>query len=210
MDSNKLFTLTNLLAYLKMSLLLFVLFSAVYFIFKNAFPYFAYDEAYFGRHWEVKWSLIGHMSGGILALVIGPVQFWKSFRDKYIKTHRMLGKIYLVAILVGTVSAIHMALTTGLAIHWTWALALLGLAFAWIITAGMAYISIRRKRIVEHQKWMIKSYVVTFAFVTFRFLDDLPLVEGLGSFIETGPSNIWLSWTIPLMITEVVMSLKNK
>jgi Predicted membrane protein (DUF2306) len=44
------------------------------------------------------------------------------------------------------------------------------LAFAWITTASMAYISVMRGRILQHKEWMIRSYVVTFAFVTFRWL----------------------------------------
>ena len=106
--------------------------------------------------------------GALIALIIGPFQFWKGFRDRYMITHRWMGRIYLIAILIGSIASTYLAWTSALQIHWTWALALQGLAFAWIITSGMAYFSVRRKRIQEHREWMIRSYAVTFAFITFR------------------------------------------
>ena len=58
---------------------------------------------------------------------------------------------------------------------------------------------------------MIRSYVVTFAFVTFRWLVDLPLaITLMDKFEERAPNMIWLSWTIPLLITEIVLSWKKK
>lgn len=154
----------------------------------------------------VKWSLVGHISGGMLALLIGPLQFWKGFRARHLTTHRWLGSVYLMAILIGSLAATHMTWTVALAIHWTWAMALHGLAFAWIVTAGMAYLSVRRRRINEHKEWMIRSYVVTFAFVSFRWIENLPFVSQLGSFSETAPTLIWISWAIPLLIAEVFIS----
>ncbi|WP_242092839.1 DUF2306 domain-containing protein [Aestuariivivens sediminicola] len=189
--------------------LLLMVFSAK-FIIKNALPYFGFDEAVFGKLWDYKWSLIAHVSGGILAIIIGPFQFWKSFRNKFLRIHKLLGRIYLIAILIGTLSAIHLAWTSALKIHWTWAMSLQGLAFAWMVTAGMAYISVRRKRIQQHRDWMARSYVVTFAFVTFRWLYELPMLQDLGTFIERGPTTIWVSWTVPLLITEIFISWNKK
>jgi Predicted membrane protein (DUF2306) len=68
-----------------------------------------------------------------------------------------------------------------------------------------------RGRIQQHREWMIRSYVVTFAFVTFRFLNDSSFVISLmQKFEERGPATIWFSWTIPLFITEIALSWKKK
>jgi hypothetical protein len=75
----------------------------------------------------------------------------------------------------------------------------------------MAYVSVMRGRILQHKEWMIRSYVVTFAFVTFRWLNELTIAKTLmPQFAERGPTIIWLSWTIPLLITELVLSWKKK
>ncbi|GAA0877461.1 hypothetical protein GCM10009119_04290 [Algoriphagus jejuensis] len=180
------------------------------FIVKDALPYYGMDEEVFGRFWNWKWPLIGHVSGGLIALLIGPFQFSTTFREKHLHIHRWMGRTYLVAILIATISSSYLAWTTALAIHWSWALSLQGLAFAWIVTAGMAFISIKRGHRQQHKEWMIRSYVVTFAFVTFRFINEMESVRALGNFIERGPTEIWVSWAIPLLAAEVVMSLNRK
>jgi hypothetical protein len=58
---------------------------------------------------------------------------------------------------------------------------------------------------------MTRSYVVTFAFVTFRWINDSAIAISLmQKFTERGPAVIWLSWTIPLLFTEIAFSWKKK
>ncbi|TAF31620.1 MAG: DUF2306 domain-containing protein [Cytophagales bacterium] len=198
-------------SYLRFGLTLFLILFAGKFIIKDALPYFGLEKETFGHYWIVKWPLIGHISGGILALLIGPFQFSKAFRNRFMKIHRWLGRIYLTAILIGTISATYIAWTTAIQVNFSWALAMQMLAFAWIVTASMAYLSVIKGRILQHKEWMIRSYVVTFAFVNFRWLSNLPIANQLmKTFEERGPAMAWLSWTIPLLITEIVLSWKKK
>lgn len=180
------------------------------FVFVEALPYFGFDEETYGRFWGMKWPLIGHISGGLLALVLGPFQFWVGFRNRYLHVHRWMGRLYLAGIFVGTMSSITLALTTGMAIHWNWALSLLVLAFAWIGTTGMAFRFILLKRINLHKEWMVRSYVVTFAFVLFRFLNSYPPIVENANFLERGATLIWVSWVIPLFITEMVLQWNKR
>ena len=198
-------------SYLKIVLTLFLILFAGKFVINSALPYFGLNKEVFVDYWDFKWPLIGHISGGLIALTIGPFQFWKSFRNKYMTTHRWLGRIYLTAILLGTISSTYLVWTSAIRVNFFWAFGLQGLAFAWTTTASMAYISVMRGRILQHKEWMIRSYVVTFAFVTFRWVNDSQIAHQLMStFEERGPTTIWLSWTIPLLITEVVLSWKKK
>lgn len=198
-------------SYLKIAIWTFLILFAGKFIIKDALPYYGFTQEVFGRYWDFKWALIGHISGGIMALVIGPFQFWKTFRNKYLTVHRWMGKAYLIAIVIATISSTYLAWTSAIRVNFSYALALQILAFAWFTTASMAYISIRRKRIQQHKEWMIRSYVVTFAFVTFRWLVDLPLaIKLMENFGERGPAIGWLSWTIPLLITEVILNWNKK
>jgi uncharacterized membrane protein len=198
-------------AYLRLGLTIFLILFAGRFVINDALPYFGFNKETFGSYWNYKWPLIGHISGGLLALIIGPFQFSKTFRNKFMTTHRWLGRIYLTAILIGTISSTYLAWTSAYRVNFSWAFGLQGLAFAWITTASMAYISVMRGRILQHKEWMIRSYVVTFAFVTFRWLQDLQIAHQLmNKFEERGPTIIWLSWTIPLLITEIILSWKKK
>lgn len=190
---------------LRMAFWLFLIVFAGKFVVKDALPYFDLSEDVFGRFWDVKWTLVGHISSGLIALLIGPFQFSKAFRTKYLKVHRVLGKTYLIAILIGTICSTSLAWTSGIAVHWTWALALQMLAFAWISTATMAFIAVKKRNIAQHKEWMIRSYVVTFAFVIFRWLNELSSVQELGKFVERGATEIWVSWVVPLFITEMIL-----
>lgn len=197
-------------AWLMLLAWVFILIFAGKFVIHDALPYFGFEEEVFGRYWGMKWPLIGHISGGLLALVLGPFQFWAGFRNRYLKAHRWTGRLYLTGILIGSISSVALALTTGIAIHWTWALSLIGLAMAWFFTSGMALRFILLKRITLHKEWMIRSYVVTFAFVLFRWITSQSFYYELGTFKETGPTAIWISWVIPLFFTEIILQWNKK
>ena len=172
--------------------------------------YFGLDEVDFGRYWDIKWWLIGHLLGGIAALILGPFQFWTEFRNKYLRLHRLMGKVYLIAILIASFSSVYMAWTHAIEIHLAWAVALQTLGLVWFCTIFMAYRAIRKRIIEQHKEWMIRSYVVTFAFVAFRWLNNLPAVIELGSFAERAPTIVWLVWVIPLFITEIILQWNRK
>lgn len=211
MNQSNFFTLSKPKSYLRFGLTLFLMLFAGKFIIKDALPYFGFEQETFGHYWGVKWVLIGHISCGIVALVLGPFQFWKAFRNKYLSLHRWMGRVYLIAILLGSICSTSLSWTTGIQVNFAWAFGLQMLAFAWIATASMAYISVMRGRIQQHKEWMIRSYVVTFAFVLFRWVSGLEMVKILmPEFEERGPTVIWLSWAIPLLITEIVLSWKKK
>ena len=93
-----------------------------------------------------------------------------------------------------------------LAIHtpfgWVFGAGLAGLATAWIVTTGMAWAAIRRSLYEQHKEWMIRSYVVTFAFVTFRALQPVMAKVGVGTELEQIAFISWVCWSIPLVVTE--------
>jgi uncharacterized membrane protein len=182
---------------------------AVFFIFRNALPYFGMDPEVFGNYWPHRFALIGHVGGGVLALTLGPLQFSKRFRNKYLSIHRIIGKVYVAAILIGAICALNLAFTVAMELHWTWAWSLIGLAFPWIICVLMAFRSIKLRRINTHREWMIRSYIVTFGFVLFRILDDFVLNE-VGTFVERAPTEAWMVWAIPLFIGEVFLQWNKK
>ncbi len=186
---------------------------AIYYITDRAIPYFTeFGPEQFGNYyWPNKWWLIGHLLGGMTALFIGPFQFSKTFRNKYLKTHRRIGKVYIIAIILGSFCAIYMSFTVALQVNIAWSISLFFLAFSWLISVLMAYRMVRLKRIPQHREWMIRSYVITFAFVLFRFLDESSIARLLmETFEERGPTCIWLAWSVPLFITEVILQWNKK
>ena len=117
-----------------------------------------------------RFRLITHIGGGIVALISGTLQLWIGFRQRAMRFHRWTGRVYLAAAAVGIVGAFLMAVYTT---PRSFGISLMGLATAWILTTGVAWAAIVRRKVVLHKEWMIRSYLVAFAFVTFRFITDL-------------------------------------
>jgi uncharacterized membrane protein len=168
--------------------------------------YIHFDPVHYYYFWRIRWWLAAHLGFGAIALVVGPIQFIPQIRQKAPQIHRWLGRIYLIAILFGTIAATYM----GLVITETRALgqSLLFLAVAWATTARVGWVAALRRQFNLHREWMIRSYVVTFAFVLFR------LLGGLGAFAWLSDDasmvmNSWLAWAIPLLITQVVFDAKK-
>ena len=85
----------NVLFVLMISLSIFV---AIY-----AFAFFAiYDpnNAVHVRFKENPWIGYSHIYGGGLALLVGCFQFFVNLRKNFPKTHKTLGKIYLLAVFI--------------------------------------------------------------------------------------------------------------
>ena len=55
--------------------------------------------------WESKIWFIGHIAGASVALLLGPLQFWKIFRIKYMRYDRLAGKIFIISSLVASICA---------------------------------------------------------------------------------------------------------
>ena len=186
---------------------------ALYFVIDRALPYFIHFgfEQFSNYYWPNRWWLVGHLLGGITALLIGPFQFSKTFRNKYLQIHRNLGKIYIIAIIIGSLCAIYMSFTVALQVNVAWSISLFFLALPWLVSVLMAYRMVRLKRIPQHREWMIRSYVISFAFVLFRLLDETTIARSLmETFEERGPTCIWLSWAVPLFFTEVILQWNKK
>jgi len=198
--------------YFKTIILVCIGIIALYFVIDRVIPYSNFSiEQYGNYYWPNKWWLVGHLLGGMTALLIGPFQFSKNFRNKYLITHRNMGKIYIIAIIIGSLCGMYMSFTVALQVNTAWSIALFFLAFPWLISVLMAYRAIRLKRIVQHREWMIRSYVITFGFVLFRFLDEREITQSLMSeFGERGPTCIWLAWAVPLFLTEVFLQWNKK
>ena len=185
------------------SLALLVLVVGAYFVTQYAFHYLIVTEESYGRYWPQAGWLLAHVVFGIVAISIGPLQLWSRIRNRYRKFHRVAGRAYVVTIVGGSTAAIAMTVMrdTGLAFR----TGLFFLAVAWLTTTGMAFAAIRRKKTTLHREWMIRSYVVTFGFVTFRLGQDTAVDLGLASAGDMAAVMAWACWAVPLLVTEVVL-----
>jgi predicted membrane protein DUF2306 len=149
--------------------------------------------------------LLIHVGGGTLALSIGPWQLWNGLRARRPGLHRLSGRVYVgAAVLVGAGGLVLAPLSLGgLGAH----LGFAGMGVALLLTTGMAFVAIRRRRIPEHRAWMIRSYAVIFSAVTFRAW--LGVLAATHSPIN-GPgygAGAWGSWMLDLLVAELLIRL---
>ena len=185
----------------------------VWYLWRFVSPYASFDPAYYDYLWHWRYALWTHLAGGLTALLIGPAQLWLGLTRQRLRLHRLLGRIYLGAAVVGISGAAYL-IAQELPSDWVFAGGLLGLACAWSITTGMGYLAIRRRRIQQHQEWMIRSYVVACAFVFFRVFVDVLHAFGVQSpkGAQTGEElklAAWFCWSVPLLVTEVLIQWRH-
>ena len=176
---------------------------ALVFVIREALPYFTLTEVQLGRYWPHRSWLLLHIVGGIVALLCGPVQLWLGFTDRSVRAHRRLGIIYIVSVAGSSLAGYYLAFHTTFGL--TFGAGLAGLATAWIVTTGLAFAAIRRHLYEQHKEWMIRSYVVTTAFVTFRLWFSVLGLIGLGTRAERGAIMAWSCWAVPLLVTEAIL-----
>ncbi len=112
--------------------------------------------------------LIPHTICGTFALLAGPFQFSSRFRRRHLKLHRILGRMYLVAVILGAL--------TGIGLAWGRP-GLPGTTMqgaAWIVCTTAAVVAARKRQIAVHRQWAARSYAVTFTFVSSRVLNLVP------------------------------------
>ncbi|GIG39171.1 DUF2306 domain-containing protein [Cellulomonas phragmiteti] len=111
-------------------------------------------------------ALYVHIVSASLALVLGPLQLLGRLRRRRPGLHRATGRVYLVAVGVGSLS--------GLAVLPVNSAGLVGvfgfgtLAVLWALTAARGLRAVRSGDVAGHQAWMLRNYALTFAAVTLR------------------------------------------
>lgn len=183
---------------------------ALAFVLRYVFHYYLnYNEASFtqsaANYWRMRGWLMLHITGGMTAALIGPWQFSRRLRQRYLRVHRLSGRVYVIAVMCGCLAAFRLAMGTTFGKAWAFGLA--ALALAWFTTTAMAYYAVRQRQIQIHREWMVRSYVVTFAFVTFRVFNDYPPMMRWLPDADRANVTIWACWAIPLLFTEVILQL---
>jgi uncharacterized membrane protein HdeD (DUF308 family) len=181
---------------------------ALYFIVTNALNYFRLTEEAYGNYFwpRVNW-VFPHVIFGILAMLVGPFQFSNKLRARYLVIHRRLGYVYLVSILLGATAGIALSLTSKVSV--TYKMGLFFLAVAWLLTSGMALFFILKRKITQHKEWMVRSYVVTFAFVIFRLFADLMTYYEISDAADRNALMSWACWAVPLLFLEPILQYRK-
>jgi hypothetical protein len=148
-----------------------------------------------------------HIITGSLVLIAGAFQLSKTIRQRFPRWHRYAGRVYATIILILTApSGFVMALYANGGLSSQICFALLA-SFWWYFT----FVGWRRAMendLVSHRRFMLRSYVLTFAAVTLRMYSFMFALagfrgEGIYSII------VWLSWVPSLIVLELWLGRRN-
>ena len=143
-----------------------------------------------------------HIFASLIALALGPFQFAQRLRRKNVSLHRLLGRVYLLGVLLGGISGLYLSRIAfgGLVSSVGFAL----LACIWLFSGFMALHHIRHQRVALHRRWMIRNFSLTFAAVTLRLYLGLFFAAGV-SFETFYPLLAWICWVPNLVFVEWVL-----
>jgi uncharacterized membrane protein len=149
-----------------------------------------------------------HIFPAIIALALGPLQLSSNLRDRRLRLHRWIGRIYLGAgVLIGGTAGLYMA-----QFAFGGTIAQLGfalLAISWLYTGLRAYLYIRKGNIDCHRKWMIRNYSLTFAAVTLRLYIPLSFLMGI-EFEIAYRAVAWLCWIPNIILAEWLFNQQKR
>ncbi|MGV6831589.1 MAG: DUF2306 domain-containing protein [bacterium] len=145
-----------------------------------------------------------HISMGGIALLIGWTQFIKTFREQYKKVHRIIGKVYVISILISGPVAFYIGFFVygGLVTQ-------IGFTFGavvWIASTFLAYKKIRQGNIAKHKEYMMYSYAGTCAAITLRLI--LPPLMMITSFKVAYGISVWASWLPSVLLVYLFIHKK--
>ncbi|AFE04329.1 hypothetical protein COCOR_01846 [Corallococcus coralloides DSM 2259] len=143
-----------------------------------------------------------HIALGGLALAIGWTQFVARLRLHRPGAHRLLGKVYVGAVLLSGLTGVYVGFfATGGVIA---ASGFVSLGIVWLYTTVSAYRLIKRRRLEEHRLMMTYSYAACFAAVTLRLW--MPVLSyTLGDFIPAYRIVAWLCWLPNLGVAYLLL-----
>lgn len=207
--------LTTSLKYIIAILASFLILLGFYVMLNITYPYFSFktdidflltkQSILHVKIWRLSFYL--HISSSLLVLLFGWLQFVKVIIEKTPKFHRLLGKIYLLLVLIlcapsGLIMGIYA--NGGL---WS-KLSFVIISVLWWSFTFAAYLQIRKGNIEKHIHYMVRSYALTLSALTLRlYVLVLPHYFILPA-KEMYTLVAWLSWIPNLILAEIIIGLK--
>ena len=147
-------------------------------------------------------AFYAHVTLAPVALALIPFQLWQRLRARRPAIHRLLGRLYGLAIMVSGSAGLWLALNTEAGPIAAWGFGLL--AATWLVASGWGIALAMRGDRAAHERWMTRSIALTLSAVTLRLY--IPLALSLEvPFATAYPAIAWLCWVPNLVIAELII-----
>jgi len=168
-------------------------------IYRYELPLLDSASAAWQRLAQVKWLLLPHAAAGAIALFLAPPQFSERLRRRSPRLHRILGRLYVVGVVISAPTAIPIAITLGPP---SLVMAAVVQSSGWLLTTALGLYCIRTGDIRQHREWMIRSYPFAMVFVLARAVLAIPAVAAMGevAFVSVVWSLIAAACFVPSLV----------
>lgn len=171
------------------------------FVLWNNERFFLNREAPEWQHYNpIRWQLLPHGVGGLIALVLGATQFSTRLRRRHLHIHRASGKLYIVGVFILGPVAIWMACISS-----PWFLVPFTILQSLILMffTAVAYFCVRRGDIRSHREWMMRSYSIVLIFLEGRVLMAIPALarHGMDAIVLVN----WGCLAVTLVVVECLI-----
>ncbi|RNB80747.1 DUF2306 domain-containing protein [Brevibacillus panacihumi] len=149
-----------------------------------------------------------HVAFACIAMATGVLNFSNRVFEKSRKLHRINGYVYLVSVLLVVLTSGYMApYATGGKIS---SMVFNALNLIWLFIAITALVQIKKKRIIRHRNWMIRSYAFCFTNMTIHLITSL-FYQGFGLIYATSYTiGVYGSIVLLLIIPNIIIRNINR
>jgi uncharacterized membrane protein len=144
-----------------------------------------------------RWLLFPHIVGGLTVLILGPLQFSRSMRQRNPARHRLFGKCYIVGVLVAAIPAVLMARHYPAFLPYSVTIN----AVLWLTNTAAAFLAARNRQFEQHRRWMARSYAMTATFIVPRI--PLPIYNNMS--LEDGSYFLLAVAVISLLLADLIV-----
>lgn len=158
-------------------------------------------DANFARH---RLLTMIHIIPGLLFVLLAPLQFVRTLRNRRPRLHRWMGRIVLASGAVIGITALVMSpqMATG-GLNETVATMLFALLF--LFSLGKGFLSIRAGNTALHREWMIRAFAIGMAVATIRPIMGVFFATQRLTHLtphEFFGTAFWLGFTVQTMVAE--------
>ena len=154
-----------------------------------------------------KWWLLPHGLAAACALILGPMQFSDRLRQRYVKLHRVVGRIYIAGAFIAAPMGVYVQYLdekTGFSRTFTIETMIQG--GLWMLTTGIALAFILKGKVQQHRQWMTRSFGTgPLIFLEARVIFSLTGVNSPAA-IETV---VWICTASSIFIADLVLQVQE-
>jgi hypothetical protein len=161
------------------------------------------------QHYEpFKWWLLPHGIFGSIVLLFAPLQFSDRLRQRFTKTHRIMGRLYVIGAMglapLGAYIQYYQERMGG-----PRSFTVLGIVDATMLmgATSLAFLFAFRRKIALHRQWATRSYAIALVFIGGRFVLGVTGWERLG--IEIVQAMIWSCLALAVPLADVSLNWRE-